>query len=58
MRADDSLRQQFAAASSLRRIIEPEEVGWVVAFLASPKSIAINGETITCGGGMRGVIDY
>jgi NAD(P)-dependent dehydrogenase (short-subunit alcohol dehydrogenase family) len=58
MRADDSLREQFEGASSLRRIIEPEEVGWVVAFLASPKSIAINGETITCGGGIRGFIDY
>jgi len=58
IRADDALRQKLEAESSLGRIVEPEEVGWVVAFLASPKSVAINGETITCGGGMRGFIDY
>ena len=30
----------------------------LVAFLASPKSIAINGETIGAGGGMLGPINY
>jgi hypothetical protein len=39
-------------------VIEVEEVAWVVAFLASPKSVAINGDAIATGGGQPGTIHY
>jgi hypothetical protein len=33
-------------------------IAFLVAFLASPKSLAINGETIAADGGMLGLINY
>ncbi|WP_242129163.1 SDR family oxidoreductase [Sphingobium sp. Sx8-8] len=44
--------------SLVGRIIEAEEVADVVAFLASPRSVAINGDAIAAGGGTRGSIHY
>lgn len=49
---------RLAASVSIGRLIEASEVAYVVAFLASPKSVAINGETIAAGGGMLGPITY
>ncbi len=46
------------AAVSIGRIVEASEIADLVAFLASPRSIAINGETIAAGGGMLGPINY
>jgi NAD(P)-dependent dehydrogenase (short-subunit alcohol dehydrogenase family) len=46
------------ATNSIRRIVEAEEVAWVVAFLASPRSVAITGDAIACGGGQPGAIHY
>jgi len=40
------------------RIVESEEIAYLVAFLASPKSAAITGDAIACGGGSRGPIHY
>ncbi|TCK26323.1 SDR family NAD(P)-dependent oxidoreductase [Pseudonocardia endophytica] len=40
------------------RVVEPEEVAWVVAFLASPRSVAITGDGIVAGGGVPGFIYY
>jgi NAD(P)-dependent dehydrogenase (short-subunit alcohol dehydrogenase family) len=48
----------WARRSSIGRIVDASEVAWVVAFLASPKSVAINGEVIGCGGGTPGPIYY
>ncbi len=42
----------------LGRMVDAEEVAWVVAFLCSPRSVAIDGDTITAGGGSPGVIHY
>jgi len=42
----------------VRRFIDAAEVAAVVAFLASPRSVAINGDAIACGGGQPGVIHY
>ncbi len=44
--------------NSIRRIVDADEVAWVVTFLASPRSVAINGDAIACGGGQPGVIVY
>jgi NAD(P)-dependent dehydrogenase (short-subunit alcohol dehydrogenase family) len=47
-----------ATRTTLGRIVEASEVANVVAFLASPLSVAINGEAIQVGGGMPGDIHY
>lgn len=44
--------------NTIRRLITAEEIGHIVAFLASPKSIAINGDAIAAGGGIPGSIYY
>ena len=44
--------------NTIRRLITAEEIGHIVAFLASPKSIAINGDAIAAGGGAPGSIHY
>jgi NAD(P)-dependent dehydrogenase (short-subunit alcohol dehydrogenase family) len=53
---DDAERS--LGANSIRKLVDAEEVAWVVAFLASPRSVAINGDAIACGGGQPGVIYY
>ena len=50
--------QQLAASVSIGRLVTAEEVASVVAFLASPKSVAINGDPIVAGGGAIGPIYY
>lgn len=42
----------------LGRLPTAEEVAQVIAFLASPRSVAINGIAIDVGGGVRGSINY
>lgn len=44
--------------NTIRRLVTAEEIGDIVAFLASPKSIAINGDAIAAGGGIPGSIYY
>ena len=44
--------------SAVNTHFTPDEVAYVVAFLASPKSVAITGDAIAAGGGMRGAIHY
>jgi NAD(P)-dependent dehydrogenase (short-subunit alcohol dehydrogenase family) len=48
----------LASATTLRRLVTAEEVAAVVAFLASPLSVAINGDAIAAGGGQPGTIHY
>lgn len=52
------MERRMGAGSSLGRIIDSEEVADLVAFLASPRSVAVNGDAIACGGGQLGVIHY
>lgn len=50
------IERRIAQNIAIRRIVEAREVGYVVTFLASPKSTAITGEVIAAGGGsMRAV---
>jgi NAD(P)-dependent dehydrogenase (short-subunit alcohol dehydrogenase family) len=44
--------------NTIGRIVEADEVADVVAFLASPRSAAITGDAIACGGGTPGAIHY
>jgi NAD(P)-dependent dehydrogenase (short-subunit alcohol dehydrogenase family) len=43
---------------SIRRLVHEREVAFVVAFLASPRSVAINGDLIAAGGGDGRAIYY
>jgi NAD(P)-dependent dehydrogenase (short-subunit alcohol dehydrogenase family) len=43
---------------SLGRLVTAAEVADVIAFLCSPRSVAINGDAIAVGGGARGAIHY
>ena len=45
------VERRVAARNSTRRIVDAEELAWVIAFLSSPRSIALSGETIAAGGG-------
>ena len=47
-----------AAGNSVRRIIDAADIANVVAFLASPKSVAITGDAIAAGGGVGRAIHY
>jgi NAD(P)-dependent dehydrogenase (short-subunit alcohol dehydrogenase family) len=49
---------QLTAGVSIGRMVTADEVASVIAFLASPRSIAINGDAIAVGGGARGAIHY
>ncbi|WP_091737669.1 SDR family NAD(P)-dependent oxidoreductase [Phenylobacterium immobile] len=50
--------QRIAANTTIGRLVEASEVADIVTFLASPRSVAINGDAIACGGGVRGPIFY
>jgi NAD(P)-dependent dehydrogenase (short-subunit alcohol dehydrogenase family) len=54
----DEVRQSLERAVSIGRLVTADEVAHVVAFLASPLSVAINGDAIVAGGGARGSIYY
>ena len=55
---DPAVEKRQAALVSIGRIVDASEIAFLVAFLASPKSAAINGQTIAAGGGILGPIDY
>jgi NAD(P)-dependent dehydrogenase (short-subunit alcohol dehydrogenase family) len=54
----EELRQRLDAGVSIGRLVAADEVAAVVTFLASPRSVAINGDSIAAGGGARGSIYY
>ncbi|HEX7441677.1 MAG TPA: SDR family NAD(P)-dependent oxidoreductase [Caldimonas sp.] len=54
--SEQVVEQRMAEANSIRHVVDAAEVAHVVAFLASPKSIAINGDAVAAGGGaLRGI---
>jgi NAD(P)-dependent dehydrogenase (short-subunit alcohol dehydrogenase family) len=50
--------EKSLSGNSIRRLIDATEVAWVVAFLASPRGVAVNGDAVVCGGGQPGPIYY
>lgn len=44
--------------NAIGRMVDADEVAYVVAFLASPKSVSITGDAIAVGGGAPGAIHY
>jgi NAD(P)-dependent dehydrogenase (short-subunit alcohol dehydrogenase family) len=57
-RTEPASEKALAANISIGRIVDAAEVAWLVTFLASPRSVAINGDAIAAGGGTPGVIHY
>ncbi|WP_206789671.1 SDR family NAD(P)-dependent oxidoreductase [Amycolatopsis sp. MtRt-6] len=52
------VEREFSATISIGRIVTPDEVAAVIAFLASPRSVALNGDPIIASGGALGPIHY
>ena len=52
------IERRLARSNVLGRIIDAREIAYVVAFLASPKAVAINGDAIAAGGGVGRAIHY
>ena len=47
----EEVEARIASGNSTKRIVDARELAYVVAFLASPRSIAISGEVISASGG-------
>jgi NAD(P)-dependent dehydrogenase (short-subunit alcohol dehydrogenase family) len=56
--SEDEVRRKLDAGTAIGRLVTAEEVADVVAFLASPKSVGINGDAIPVGGGVPGSVYY
>ena len=54
----EEAERRMAAANSVQRIIDAADIAYVVAMLASPRSVAINGDAIAAGGGAPRAIHY
>ena len=51
-----AVEKQMAESNSIRRLLTAHDIANVVTFLASPLSVAINGDSIAAGGGVgRGI---
>lgn len=57
-RSEAQVEAQMAAGNSIHHLVTAEEVAWVVVFLCSPRSRAINGDAIAAGGGAPRSIHY
>ncbi len=54
----EEAEQRMAQGNSVRRIIDARDIAYVVAFLASPRAVAINGDVIAAAGGTGRAIHY
>jgi NAD(P)-dependent dehydrogenase (short-subunit alcohol dehydrogenase family) len=52
------MERRMAEGNSIRKIIDAADIANVVTFLASPLSVAINGDAIAAGGGVGRAIYY
>jgi NAD(P)-dependent dehydrogenase (short-subunit alcohol dehydrogenase family) len=56
--SEAEVEQRMSRGNVLGRLIDAHEVATVIAFLASPRAIAINGDAVAVGGGISGSIHY
>jgi NAD(P)-dependent dehydrogenase (short-subunit alcohol dehydrogenase family) len=56
--SETEIEQRMTSSVLIGRMVDAAEVADIVAFLASPRSVAINGDALACGGGVRGPIHY
>ncbi len=54
----EDAERRLAANNLLGRLVTAADVADVIAFIASPRGVAINGDAIPVGGGTRGAIHY
>jgi NAD(P)-dependent dehydrogenase (short-subunit alcohol dehydrogenase family) len=54
----EAVERRLAAGNAIGRMITASEVAAVITFLASPRSAAITGDAVACGGGTPRVIHY
>ena len=54
----EEAERRVAEGNSVRRFISAEDIAYVVTMLASPRSIAINGDAVAAGGGVPRAIYY
>tara|TARA_B110000495_G_C22983580_1_gene578483 strand:+ start:763 stop:1557 length:795 start_codon:yes stop_codon:yes gene_type:complete len=54
----DSAKKILFENNSINALISSEDIANVIAFLASPLSVSINGDAISAGGGINGFIYY
>lgn len=54
----ETILDEMASANSVRKLIDATEIAYIVAFVASPKAVAINGDAIAAGGGVGNAIHY
>jgi NAD(P)-dependent dehydrogenase (short-subunit alcohol dehydrogenase family) len=52
------IETRMAGRNLARKLITAEDIASVVVFLASPRSVAVNGDVIAAGGGSPGTIHY
>ena len=55
---ESQIEEQMASGNSVRRVIDASDIANIVAFLASPLSVAISGDAIAAGGGVGRAIHY
>jgi NAD(P)-dependent dehydrogenase (short-subunit alcohol dehydrogenase family) len=56
--AAEVVDKRMAETNSIKHLVDASEIASIVAFLASPLSVAINGEAIAAGGGTPKSIYY
>lgn len=54
----EGVEARMSSRIAIGRIVDAAEVADVIAFLASPRSVAINGDAVVAGGGALGPIHY
>jgi NAD(P)-dependent dehydrogenase (short-subunit alcohol dehydrogenase family) len=52
------MTRRLGATTTIGRMVTAAEVADVVAFLASPRAVAINGDAVAVGGGQPGAVHY
>jgi len=52
------VQARFASANSNGRLFDTNVIAWYVVMLCSQEAMALNGETLQAGGGVRGMINY
>ena len=57
-RTPEEVERQMATANSVQQLIDANDIAYVVTMLASPRSIAINGDAVAAGGGAPRAIHY
>jgi NAD(P)-dependent dehydrogenase (short-subunit alcohol dehydrogenase family) len=56
--SEAEMEKRMDGGNLVKKLITAEQIGYLVAFLASPKAMAVNGDSIPAGGGTPGSIYY